>query len=384
MTADFAEYRALKDRHVAPEDDADPLQPIDLGRWQHQDVPERRWLVPGLVPEDEVTLLSGDGAEGKTLLLLQLAVAHVLGKPWLGREVRRCRVVAMLCEDSGTEIHIRLAPILQHYGSSFADIAEDLAILDRKGQENALMAWRDWNSPGIATPLLTRLGALVENHRAEVLILDSLHDIFAGEEMKRTHARQFANALAAIAGRMHGAVLVAMHPSLSGRAAGSGESGSTAWRNASRSMLLLRRPEGADQASDERELVTKKANRTKSGGIIRMRWTDGVFIAEAGNSPVGLVDVLTMDRDLIDGLRSMIQNGAKVPADPNAQKGFANAVRSLPACKRYVWAAVCSAQQRLIDQGKLVRVEIGPPSRRFVYIRPHDMTYPGEIRGANK
>ncbi|SRR5579883_167007 len=362
--------------------DLQPLQTLDLARWQGEAVPERRWIVPDMVPEDECTLLSGDGGEGKTLLQLQLAVACVLGRPWLGRTVRKCRVAAVFCEDNSTEIHIRLSDILRHYGATFGDVAEDLAIVCRKGEENALMEWPEWNGPGVPTALSRRVESLVIDHGAELLILDSLHDVFAGEEIKRTHARQFVNALAGIAGRMHGAVFLSMHPSLAGRSSGTGESGSTAWRNACRSMLYLARPPEAAPGSNERELRTKKANRARSGGVIRVTWQDGVFVEDGGNRPAGLVDVLTLDRDLIEGLRHLIQNGALVPADPKAGRGFANAVRDLPSCKRYDWGTVCAAQSRLLDQGRLERVELGPPSRRRVYIRPSGMTYPGEVKGA--
>ena len=29
--------------------------------------------------------------------------------------------------------------------------------------------------------------------------------------------------------------------------------------------------------------------------------------------------------------------------------------------------------------GKIVKVEMGPPSRRRLFVRPHDVTLPGEV-----
>src|SRR5689334_19490826 len=53
--------------------------------WQGQSVPERRWLVRNRIPMANVTLLSGDGAAGKTTIALQLAVAVASGAgDWLG------------------------------------------------------------------------------------------------------------------------------------------------------------------------------------------------------------------------------------------------------------------------------------------------------------
>jgi hypothetical protein len=46
-------------------------------------VPPRQWLVPDLVPHKTVTLFSGDGGTGKSLMALQLAVAVAAGTGWL-------------------------------------------------------------------------------------------------------------------------------------------------------------------------------------------------------------------------------------------------------------------------------------------------------------
>ena len=42
-------------------------------------MPPREWLVDALVPMKTVTLFSGDGGTGKSLLALQLAVAVAAG-----------------------------------------------------------------------------------------------------------------------------------------------------------------------------------------------------------------------------------------------------------------------------------------------------------------
>ena len=47
-----------------------PLDVIDPLGWQDQPLPERRWLVDGLIPLHNVTMLGGDGGLGKSLLAL--------------------------------------------------------------------------------------------------------------------------------------------------------------------------------------------------------------------------------------------------------------------------------------------------------------------------
>jgi RecA-family ATPase len=72
------------------------LTPIDLARWDGEPVPERRWIVEGMIPERNVTLLGGDGGLGKSLLALQLGVACALGgRPWIGHPTRPCRVLGI-------------------------------------------------------------------------------------------------------------------------------------------------------------------------------------------------------------------------------------------------------------------------------------------------
>jgi AAA domain len=45
---------------------------------------DREWLIDERMPMRNVTLLSGDGGVGKTIALMQLSAATVLGKDWLG------------------------------------------------------------------------------------------------------------------------------------------------------------------------------------------------------------------------------------------------------------------------------------------------------------
>ncbi len=47
-----------------------PLKIIDPTRWMNQLVPDRQWLVPGLIPLHNVTLLAGDGGLGKSILVM--------------------------------------------------------------------------------------------------------------------------------------------------------------------------------------------------------------------------------------------------------------------------------------------------------------------------
>ncbi len=89
---------------------AAPPAPLDVfvaGQWQGKEPPARRWIVDGILPEGAVTMLSGHGASGKSIIALQLAIACALGRDWLGRTVRPCKALVMACEDEPDELHRR-------------------------------------------------------------------------------------------------------------------------------------------------------------------------------------------------------------------------------------------------------------------------------------
>src|SRR5688500_3297013 len=83
----------------------DLITPATLGGLP---VPPRDWHVEPVIPHQTVTLLSGDGGTGKSLLALQLAVATALGSSWINRTVAGGRALYLSAEDDMDEVHRRL------------------------------------------------------------------------------------------------------------------------------------------------------------------------------------------------------------------------------------------------------------------------------------
>src|SRR5690625_222790 len=67
-------------------------------------VPSREWLVEGLVPGKNVTLFSGDGGAGKSLLALQLAVAVAAETQWIGNPAKTGSAIFLSAEDDDDEL----------------------------------------------------------------------------------------------------------------------------------------------------------------------------------------------------------------------------------------------------------------------------------------
>ena len=250
-------------------------------------IPERRWLVPDWIPQGQVTLLGGDGGVGKSLLVQQLMTSLALGRDWLGLPVTPRKVFGLFCEDDEDELHRRQELINVHYGCSFADLEMNMAWISTVGAGAELADFSQYEAPK-PSDYFHRLVATALDFGAGLVVVDSLHDVFTGNENNRIHARWFIRLLQDLAQGIDGAVVLTAHPSLSGRSSGTGESGSTAWGNAVRSRLYLDRPDGEVAADEsERILTRKKSNYARSGESLTLNWRDGVLIANP--PPVGVL-----------------------------------------------------------------------------------------------
>lgn len=353
------------------------LDLLDPVRWQNQPIPERRWLVEGLIPDRNVTLLAGDGGVGKTLLALQLAVACSLGRQWLGLQTKAVKTLCVLCEDEPEEIQRRVADILKLYQADFGD-TENLSFLARVGLDNSLMTWPNSYEPGGETAFHTRILNLATDQRYQLVILDSLHDFFPGNENARPQVRQFIQSLRTIATEADGAVIVTTHPSLAGRSSGTGESGSTAWNNAVRSRLYLTRPNDAND-ENERILQTMKSNYGAIGGRISLTWQGGVFVREDGDGGVlGSIKRRTTTTVFLNALVELGRQGRRVNANENQQNFAPKVMVEMPECKGYRLKELKRAMEELLHDNQIVVAKDGPPSRRRTYLAKPDASAGGK------
>lgn len=271
--------------------DHEPVTLIDPRTFQGLPTPERQWVVPGWIPIDRATGLYGAGGAGKTTLMQMLCTAAAIRKPWLGLSVRPCRSILHYCEDDEKEMRIRQAAINEFYGCDYSDLG-DMRWLPRLGHDNALMTFEGGRAH--PTGFFEELLALAKDFGAQIVVEDTLSDVFAGDELNRTQARQFVQQCAGRTAReLNGAVICCAHPSLTGMSTGSGGSGSTAWPNTFRSHLYLETPkpgkddEGEPADTDERVLTRKKSNWARVGDTINMRWANGVYVAD--KEPTGIL-----------------------------------------------------------------------------------------------
>ena len=172
---------------------------------------------------------------GSTSSPLQLLINASVSRHWLGYPTLACKTLGVFCEDDEDELHRRTFWTCQDLGVELCDL-QNFALINRVGLDSVMVEF-DAQERDHPTPFFNQVLEQAQDFGARLVVLDSLHDIFAGNENSRPQARHFINALRRIAIAIDGAVLITAHPSLSGRSSGTGEAGSTAWHNAVRSRL---------------------------------------------------------------------------------------------------------------------------------------------------
>jgi RecA-family ATPase len=347
----------------------EPLPFVDVSAWRVGDgVPPREWGVLDLFPRRNVALLSGEGAAGKTLLLLQLGVAHALGRDWLGMLPVPGPFLYFGAEDETDEIHRRLADILKHYGADFPDLRGNFHLLTFVG-EDAVLGLADRTGLVKPTPLFLRLMEAAIKIKPVLIGIDTSADVFAGNENDRAQVRQFVGLLRKMSIAANAYIIVNSHPSLTGINSGSGLSGSTGWHNSVRARAYLTTVKiDKDEEPDPnlRTLEFKKSNYGPIAKSVALRWERGVYVPVAG---IGSLDRLAAEQRaerlflaLLDRFNRQGRNVSDKPAARNyAPTAFAKEAEAKKDGIRKVDFE--NAMRRLFEAEKIAIVPYGPPSR---------------------
>jgi RecA-family ATPase len=339
------------------------LEPVVASSLAGREVPPRQWLVRDLIPDRVVTILSGDGDVGKSLIALQLAVAVANATDWIGTMPEFGPSIVFCAEDELDEIHRRLADICAARDLKLEALS-DLHIVSLAGKDAVLAVT---NARGLVSTALWRaLVSLIAKISPRLVVIDNLADVFEGNEISRPQARQFVGLLRGAAIEFAHAVLLLAHPSLTGLNSGSGTSGSTGWNNASRSRLYMTRRkdgEGNESDPDLRVLTLKKANHARAGVEIVLRWRAGRFDPDG---PLGGFDRLaqnaTADVVFLDVLERL--NREKRNVSPHRSTAYApTVIARQPDARGMTMRALQSAMDRLYAAGKIATEQCGSPAR---------------------
>lgn len=351
--------RARHHEQAANDNNPSDISFINPADWNNKPIPKREWFIPELVPMRTVTILNGDGGVGKSLLALQLAAASSMGAETLGFKLAMGRSLYIGAEDEADEFHRRLADITASHGRQLSDLCEFrlLSLADA----DATLAAADRGGRIQPTELYAKIVKYAVDFMPRLIVLDTVADLFGGDEIKRTQARQFIGMLRTLAISLDAAVILLAHPSLQGMQSGSGSSGSTGWNNSVRSRLYLTRDKDDQEL---RILEVMKANYGQTGKTVKLRWTDGAFNLDDGKPSVG--DVMMAARaervfcDLLSMLNRQGRNVCHVPGTTYAPA----VMEKLPECDGVPKARLVEAMNALLKSGDIKIVSEGPKSKR--------------------
>ena len=251
----------------------------------HRDIPAREWLVDGLLPVGGVTLFTGRGGVGKTLLAQQIATCIASGKDVLGRPCTQAPVLGLYGEDDTDELSRRQQCIM-HVHNIDPERVEDYHFKSLFGQETLLGSFNKTTAAFEPSPLYKSIRATALALGARLIILDNATQMYAGDVNDRGPVTRFLQHLNRLALDINGAVLLLGHVA---KAEESAYVGSTAWQAGVRQQYQILRKEmpGATLDPYKHDYRTLKVVKSNYGGIgddLQLRYDRGAFVEVEGQA----------------------------------------------------------------------------------------------------
>lgn len=296
------------------------------------DPPDIRFVIPGWLPEQTVTLFAAHGGTGKSYLSLYIAICIALGRhPFqTGAKIERARVMLYSAEDNMVVMQARLARYLAMLGVSAGELAGWLEVLDATECENVLFAGEE-KAGGRTTKRFAWIAERVLAGGVGVLIFDNASDAYDASEIDRAKVRQFMSSLR----RLAPTVLLLAHvdavSSMADPALAKGYSGSTAWHNSARSRWFMARATDGDDIV----LSLPKTNYAQAGAEVVIRWDTQHRVFTVVSSRQGRAKASDNRLVLLGLLRQVTEvEGLRVSPALTSQNSLLNLVKDRPECPR--------------------------------------------------
>lgn len=333
----------------------EPLKVVSLAGLATAELLAHRFPVQDILPAGAVTHLASHGGEGKSTLALTLAAHLVVGQSWGGLACEKSRVVFVSLEDPADVVRARLRRICEAYDLPVDGVVENLVVLD--GTEAGPLAV-EINDRGTRRLEFTKAMRQLEQHPADVMIVDNASDAFDGNENERRMVRAFVTKLSSLVRGAGGAVLLLAHVAKDSAKRGGTESysGSTAWHNSARSRLALVREGG---------LVRLEHLKSNFGRCIEpiylSRTAEGILVpaaapAAAWEAVAGLGD------DVLAAIVDAAAQGAPIRA---SSSGPGNGLATLAAITGAQRKGITAALARLEHAGQIFREQWRTPARNL-------------------
>lgn len=355
------------------------------------EAPPRDWMLEGLALKKTVMIFNGPGSVGKSLLMQQLMTCCSVGRDFLGLPMPKVNSFGWFAEDPAAEMHRRQNDINAYLDIDPAD-TDGMSLMCSDDMDDATLyaGPTRGSNEGHVTPQWLTLREHVLDENCRVVVIDNVQLTFGGNANYPEQVGGFMRELKKLANDMAdntgGLVALIQHPSAEGINSKSGESGARAWSNLSRSRLYMTFPKEYDDEEDgicnERIIKTMKNNYGPRKGPMRVEWRNGVFVpvavSVASGGRLDTIQLMELRSRIVLAVRDMVSRGDKVSLTKGAPDHVATRLGREPAWKMYGWAEIDSATTKLVDDGKIVVVDVGSKSRVRRLIRTPDKSYPGE------
>lgn len=345
----------------------DRLPTMDLAALAGVDPSPVHFIVQGLLPAAETTLLTAPGGGNKTTLSLMIAAAMAARLDTvLGMAIEPGPAVYIGMEDSEQRLHWTLHHICNGLGISMLDLAGRLHVVSMRQVMHNGLAHFDHGGELEPTDLYHRAAMLVEFTGAKLLVLDNLAHLFLGNENDRMQATRFLSLLNKLASDTDAAILLLAHTPKSG----ADFSGSTGWQNATRSHASIEKEEGGDP--DVRVLKVSKGNYVRPGEVTRFRWFDH-YLIRPDDLPADIVSTLaatsratSANEAFLRCLAAMTAQGRTVSHAPSVNYAPARFTK-MPEAKGFDQSELEAAMERLLHLGTILAdQEVGRYTNRQV------------------
>lgn len=313
------------------------------------------------IPHGHVTVLSGHGGVGKSLIAGMLTVRIGVGGDLFGVPVQRQRVAFFSGEDGADLLRHRLLWICQGLGVDPAELDGWVHILDATEGDPTLFAEMtlDGRRVGTTTATYGALARYLDEHDIGMLVLDNMSDTFDANEIERPKVRAFMRALMQLRKDRCLTVLLLAHVdkgTARGERIGSESySGSTALHNSARSRIFVWKDKDGALVIEH-----QKHNLGPLQQPLRLDWPVG-GLPQAQAAPNGYVQAIAATADLKALLRLIAEFHGRGEYVATAQNSSASAPRLLAGERGYPKARKSSEVQAMLRDaerdGLLLRVK---------------------------
>jgi hypothetical protein len=310
-----------------------PLTPFGV-------IPKRKWVIPNLVMEGQVTIVTGKGGKGKSMLAVQVALAATNAAPCLLWKAPAAPLTVLLLngEDDRHEQQRRLKGAgmvmgLEPNGRLLSIHEDQITLFKREFDPKSGEMTR------VKTPLFLRIEELITEHQIKLLIVDPLIETNDGfDENANNDMKEIVVALRRLA-RATGVGILAVDHSRKGAVGGDQDDvrGASSKVNAARRAFTLSgmtkaEAKEAGVPEDRRPLYVRvgdaKANYSEQHGDRWLKLVPTKLYADEEDSdwvaPFEVAEDLAPVDDAfnfeswphLDAFRKLVERGCEDPERP--------------------------------------------------------------------